>query len=205
MAGSIGCSTPRASLQHLDPKILFKEVCESSLPSRVEGDLGLSYRGPEGSVSLNATGVADTQGVRVAVVNPVGETEASLKVEGHRLVITRQGRPEEWRGNWRGIPVGFVHRLMLGGPPCPDPAARKAVRLGIMDDELRVAVGQVEEYRYSFVSQADRRVLREVFWETQVPSARQVAVTVWGPDWKAVGREHELEIRWRRRSVDTAR
>lgn len=143
------------------------------------------------------------------MVNPVGETEASLKVENDRLTINRQGKVEEWRGNWRGIPVEFVHRLMLGGVPCVSKHSTGRKRLAIAEDELRVILsnlkGYSEEYRYGFVLQDNSRVIRDVIWKATVPGAPapEVAVTVWGVDWKAIGREHELEVRWRRRSVDT--
>lgn len=181
---------------------MFHELCERpqvNSVARTEGDLSLSYSGPEGSATFAATGVAGPDEVRLAVVNPLGETEASLRITNGVLTLDRGGRREVWKTRWRGVPIEFVPQLMLGRVPCPP--ASPGLRTSIADDELVVEIGgsagKIEEFRYSYILEGEALRVRNLVWRHLAEAP--VEVRFWDPDWRAQGQEHSLEVRWRRR------
>lgn len=116
---SIPKSAERPPLERL------KNVCARvQNTQRVTGEVWLKIKSTELNGQFPATFKSDRgQGTEIEITNLIGGVEARLKVHNGKLFVQEKGKRDyvlKADQTWAGLPVVWIHSLLLGDIPCPN-------------------------------------------------------------------------------------
>ncbi len=143
--------------------------------------------------------------LKVEITDLVGGPVAmvTMDAQGKRLELRKSGEGVKvFNHEWNGIPLWWIHSLMLGSFPCPK--AAKVPTRWVDDSTLETQEGSWT-YRYTLIQNSGK------YWPTALeatrPGGQSVVFKFESPDsqfgipmkWEAISSIGEVKIRWRDR------
>lgn len=187
--------------------------------TRVEGAASFKVKSPEANGKFSADVVASSSGeLQIEVTNPLGGTEAVIRVSQGTYKIEIPGKPEKTQkglGYWGGIPLHWAVDLFIGKIPCAPQASREDQprfhwdqSLHALRVEAKGAFGDLETYDYFFGESEDGPRLKKVDWNRRGAFQSHIRMTFqeWNESkqlykkWSAESKQGEVAVRWQ--SVD---
>jgi hypothetical protein len=208
-------------LQNKQPSEVLLDICTIGHDiEHVSGTLQMRAKSPEASGQFPASVMVDSAQRRLdlEVTNPLGGTEARIRVEGqsYRIIAGRgeKSRQEEGHSTWAGIPLHWAVDLFLGRFPCPK---RDGLQVSFDDHQQLVArveaslSGGEEVYRYHLdVSDDGTRIWpRMLEWKQAGALGAEVRFQFFSPEdgtqsptrWEVESSRGEIKAKWRERDL----
>jgi len=212
---------PRDLQIQQEPDEVLAQICSAGeTVAEASGVVQIRAQSPEASGQFPASVQVNSQSrtLDLEVTNPLGGTEAKIRVEGTNYQIEagrgKKARQEKGTGTWGGIPLHWAVDLFLGRFPCPSKTEHHAkIESG---NVLVVRVppslaGGEEIFRYSLdIMQSDRKVWpKSLQWSRSGILASEVKFQFSSPEdatrspmrWEAVSSRGEVKAKWREREV----
>lgn len=213
--------------QGFTPNQLFEWACRPGIKNRlVTGTLQMLVESKELNGRFSANAKVDGQDkarVVLEITNPLGGTEAVLKIEGEKYDILREegslfaksklNKIDSGYGSWGGIPIRWASVLFLGRIPCPDSGTNWSLSLP-SPDVLVVEGGggklsdpgvkPKERFTYQFVEQKGQPWPEQLKWENLGVPPMAIAFKFDGPEskgmsptkWEIQSDKGKLKVKW---------